>query len=83
MPDVDMGIVAEIVEIIERKVAANNLVKARSGNLIAVVSLVELGLGTCPHEVSTLVVGKKNLKNCKVIDSRTDGDAFMFCVKPY
>lgn len=78
----DMSIVSEVVQIIERKVAANNLVKAKSGKLIAIVSLEELGLDTCSGDVSTIVNGIGKLSNCKVIDSRSDGDAFMFHVVP-
>lgn len=79
----DLSIVEEVITIITRKVAANNLVKAKSGKLIAVVSCEELGLDNCPHDVSTVVNGIGKLSNCKVIDSRSDGDAFMFHVIPY
>lgn len=79
--DRTMGIVAEVVDIIERKVKANNIIRAKSGNKIVIVSLTELGLERCDGDVATLVNGRQ-LSNCKVIDSRSDGDAFMFHVKP-
>lgn len=51
--DRTMGIVAEVVDIIERKVKANNIVRAKSGNKIVIVSLTELGLERCDGDVAT------------------------------
>lgn len=79
--DSDLGIVESVIDTIERKVSANNIVKAKSGKTIVVVSLAEIGLTRCDHNISTVVCGIGQLRNCKVLDSRTDGDAFMFNVK--